>query len=136
MKLLFAFFAESIVLTSDGRFHVLNGCTSGLKAPAFPTYIPNLGLLARFSFETGEFGKEFNSKVHVVSPTGAELNPPLEVKLTPQPDQQHPGRPNAYTVHYRYDGFTPPVVGEYKFIIQIDDEPVGVMTLEVVSEQP
>jgi hypothetical protein len=136
MKLLFAFFADAIVLTDDGRFHVLNGSTSGLKSATLPTTVANLGLLARFSFDSSEFGKEFHSKVKVVSPTGAELNPPLEVTLRPGPYQQHPERPNVYTVHYRYDGFTPIVAGEYKFVIYIDDEPVGDVTIDAILEQP
>ena len=136
MKLLFAFFAESIVLTNDGRFHALNGSTEGLKVSVFPASVTNLSLLARFSFDVSEFGKEFRSKVKVVAPTGAELNPPLEVKLTPNAYQHHPERPNVYTVHYRYDGFAMTVPGEYKFHIQLDDQVAGVVTLDAVLEQP
>ncbi len=130
MKLDFAIFADSAILADNGLFSLLGGGIEWIEAPALPATCQHLVLLARFSFEAGECGKNYECVVEVTDPGGNVLTPNLSVTLKPAANPTHPESPSTFTARYGYDGFTMEHVGRYRFRFVIGDLSPGDAALE------
>lgn len=133
MKLDFAMFANSAMLSPNGLFGVLDGGLEWVMTSSFPALCPNLVLLARVSFAPDECGKQYDCVVKVTSPDGSPLEPDLVVSLKPLANKRHADRPSTFTAHYRYDRFAFQKAGFHRFCFFIGEVSLGEISLEAVT---
>jgi hypothetical protein len=134
MRLDFAVFASHATLQKNGLFSVLDGGLEWISAKSFPAICKDLVLLARFSFDPVECGREWTCSVAVTGPDGSELKPELSITFTPPPNQRHPELPNTFVGLYTYDRFALLSPGLYRFGFNIGEVFVGETTLEAILE--
>jgi len=130
MKLDFALFANHAVVRPDGLFSMLDGGIVELEATSIPAMCPNLSLMARFSFDADECGKEHKCVVKVTSPSGNVLEPDAAIVLKPTLNTRHPSIRSTFTAHFGYDRFACQEAGTYRFSFHVGESFVGDATLE------
>jgi hypothetical protein len=134
MNLDFALFANHATYQSNGLFSALNAGLDWISCKSLPSVCLDLALLARFSLEPTECGKEYECQVVVTAPSGTALAPNLTLNFTPKPQARHPERPTIFLAYFRYGGFYFQEAGFHRFSFVIDDLTIGEIFLEAVVE--
>ena len=132
MKLDNALFGYCAVIQPNGLFSLLNGGLAWVGVSGFPAKCNQLVLLAQFSFEPDECGKEYPCTVKVTSPSGDVLNPSQEITLKPifHPKRIQPA--NTFLGLYNYDGFTFQTKGLHIFEFSVNGVAHGSVALEAI----
>jgi hypothetical protein len=134
MKLDFAFFADSAVVSSSGIFSLLNAGIEWFQVKAFPAMLPNLALIARISFDANECGKSHVCTIHVTDPEGVALQPDLTIPVLTPGNPRHPGEGKTFVGRFGYDRFLFTKAGYYRFSLNLDGKVIGDATIEVYLE--
>jgi hypothetical protein len=135
MKLDFAIFTHSAILSPKGMFSLLEGGYEWISAKSFPATIQNLALLARISFEANECGKEYRCAAKAIGPGGIILSSDLFVIMRPTINPKLPDKGSTFTGHFGFNGFTFLKSGSYCFSLSVDDVPLGNATIEVFEDE-
>lgn len=135
MKLEFAFFAHSAILSDEGVFSLLNAGIEWVGVSSFPAKCQNLSLLARLLFEPAEVGQTYDCIVRVSAPDGEHLTPDLCVTMKPEFNRINRALPIPFVGLYGFNNFVFSKPGAYRFSFFIGNLSLGEITLNA-TEQP
>jgi len=136
MRLAYAFLANAAEYTSDGKLWVLGGDIDTFTFDDFPATVPALSFVAKVLFEPAECGAAYRLGIDILRPDGESLNPSQIVyELRPEVRVEQPDRPVGAAMVLNIQGLSLPEPGDYRFVIRVDDEEMGLLPVRVLQRQ-
>ncbi len=128
MEIAYAFFAEAVQLTDDGRVNILGADLRKLDCQGPPPWrVPSISLLVCIEPEREECGRLYHFTADLLAPDGTTLNPHVEGTFIPPVPDDPEVRVKA-TLVLQLNGMVLPAPGVYHMQVRTEDRERGTDT--------
>jgi hypothetical protein len=127
MEIAYAFFAEAVQLTSDGRVNILGADKTKLTYPDPPPWtVSAISLLVCVHLEREECGRLYHLTADLIAPDGKKLDPHIETSFV-APVPEDPELKCKMTALLQLSGLALPAPGIYQMQVRAEDRERGTL---------
>ncbi len=121
--------------TGDGKLNVM-GIFGSITAISFPTTHPEMYVIAQLAASPAEYTRAFKFELKLMDEDGLQIGNIITDAVVPVPET---GRYIRLNHVLRLVNITFPKPGEYEFVVLVDNDVKGTLSIEVnqaASQQP
>jgi hypothetical protein len=140
MEVAYAFFAEAVTQSSDGKLNILGADFNRIQG-TFPLVHPHFAFVTKLVFSPEEWGKEYELAFEIVGPDGGKIEPgmpPLKmIPPAPSEDELKLESKTAAVMVLQMNGAQFRTPGKYLARVLVNGEEVKSQKLLLIeSSQP
>jgi hypothetical protein len=118
--------------TGDGKLNVM-GIFGSITATSFPTTHPEMYVIAQLAASPAEYTRAFKFELKLMDEDGLQIGNIITDAVVPVPET---GRYIRLNHVLRLVNITFPKPGEYEFVVLVDNDVKGTLSIEVNQAAP
>lgn len=127
MDLTFMLVSDYANTTGDGKLNVM-GIFGSITAISFPTTHPEMYVIAQLAATAAEYNRAFKFELKLMDEDGQQIGNLITDAVVPVPENGRQVRMNHVL---RLVNITFPKAGEYEFVVLVDSDVKGTLSIEV-----